>query len=76
VSVGNARFGGQETCIRAIHDILLVHGTVIVGDASRENGAGHMGASGQRPVSDDAGLLSSRGEGLGQGLVEAAQKGP
>jgi multimeric flavodoxin WrbA len=75
VSVGNARFGGQETCVRAIHDILLVHGMLIVGDASRETGAGHQGACGQRPVSEDAFALQ-RAKVLGQGLVEAAGKGP
>jgi multimeric flavodoxin WrbA len=74
VSVGNARFGGQETCVRAIHDILLVHGMRIVSDASLEAGAGHQGASGQRPVSEDAFALE-RAKILGQGLVEASSKG-
>lgn len=74
LSVGNARFGGQETTVRAMHDILLVHGMRIVGDASMETGAGHQGVCGQRPVSDDA-FAMERAKILGQGLAEAARKG-
>ncbi len=74
LSVGNARFGGQETTVRAIHDILLVHGMRVVGDSSTESGAGHQGVYGQRPVSDDP-YAVERARVMGQGLVEAARKG-
>jgi len=70
VSVGAARFGGQETTVRAIHDIFLVQGMRIIGDGSRKSGAGHQGAYAQRPVSEDTYALE-RARVLAEGLVEA-----
>lgn len=73
VAVGAARFGGQETTIRAIHDILLVHGMIIVGDASTYSGAGHQGVSASRPSKDDK-FAQERARALAEGLFEAATK--
>lgn len=70
VSVGAGRFGGQETTVRAIHDILLIHGVLIVGDASRASGGGHQGVCAQRPAAEDAEALE-RARVLAEGLVEA-----
>ena len=70
VSVGAGRFGGQETTVRAIHDILLIHGMLIVGDASRASGGGHQGVCAQRPAAEDAEALE-RARVLAEGLVEA-----
>lgn len=53
VAVGAARFGGQETTLRAIHDIMLVHGMMIVGDGDIQSDCGHHGVSAQRPAKDD-----------------------
>lgn len=53
LAVGSSRFGGQETTLRAIHDIFLVHGMLIIGDGYHEDDCGHMGAAAQRPAQAD-----------------------
>ena len=74
LSVAAARFGGQETCVRAIHDMMLVHGMVIVGDASRASGPGHQGACAKRPAEEDSEGLE-RARVLGEAVLEAARAG-
>lgn len=74
VSVAAAKYGGQETTVKAIHDILLIHGMVIVGDGSMETGAGHQGVCAQRPSKED-GFAIERAEVLGQSIVEAIDGG-
>jgi len=54
ITVGASRFGGQETALRAIHDMFLVQGMIIVGDGYHEDDCGHMGGAAQRPSSEDA----------------------
>ena len=49
---GGARFGGQETTLRAIHTMMFVQGMIIVGD-SHEKSPGHHGANAQQPAQDD-----------------------
>ncbi len=57
VSVGSARFGGQETTVRALQDIMLVHGMTVIGDGHEEDDCGHQGACAQKPAAqDDFGL--------------------
>src|SRR5450759_2875324 len=73
VAVGAGRFGGQETTIRTIQDILFVHGMRIIGDGSMATGAGHQGVAAQRPADTDSSALE-RARALGEGLVEAVQK--
>ncbi|MGE5473069.1 MAG: flavodoxin family protein [Ignavibacteriales bacterium] len=58
VTVGASKYGGQETAIRALHDILLVHGMVIVGDGHPEYGAGHHGVCAQKPAKEDEDALN------------------
>jgi multimeric flavodoxin WrbA len=53
VSVGAARFGGQETTLRALHDMMIIHGMRIVGDGTPEEDAGHHGVCAQRPAEED-----------------------
>ncbi|MDN5365336.1 MAG: hypothetical protein PWP44_539 [Thermacetogenium sp.] len=53
ITVAGARFGGQETALRAIHDIMLVHGMIVVGDGLREFDCGHHGACAQQPAGED-----------------------
>lgn len=53
ISIGASRFGGQENTVRALQDIMLVHGMTLVGDGSYLDDAGHMGASAQRPAEGD-----------------------
>lgn len=61
LAVGGARFGGQETTLRAMHDMMLCQGMTLVGDGYWEDDAGHQGACAQQPSeSDDAGLKRAR----------------
>lgn len=51
IAIGAARNGGQETTIQAIHNWMLIHGMMIVGDNS------HYGGTLQAPItSDDWGM--------------------
>lgn len=54
VTVAACRFGGQETTIKAIHDMMLVHGMLIVGDGHSESDCGHHGICAQQPAENDA----------------------
>lgn len=54
LSVGGSRFGGQETTLRALHDIMLCHGMLVVGDGYHEDDCGHLGACAQKPSAEDA----------------------
>ena len=54
VSVGAARFGGQETTLKALHDMLLVQGMGIVGEGMEDADAGHQGVCAQKPAEEDA----------------------
>ncbi len=58
VAVGAARFGGQETTIRALHDIMLVHGMILVGDGDTKTDCGHHGVAAQQPAHEDMYALS------------------
>jgi multimeric flavodoxin WrbA len=53
VSTGASRFGGQETTLRAIHDIMLVHGMIVLGDGFDTADCGHHGVCGQKPAVAD-----------------------
>ena len=70
VSVGAGRFGGQETTVRAIQDILLVQGMHIVGDGSNASGAGQQGVCAELPSREDEWALA-RARVLAEGLIEA-----
>ncbi len=72
ITVGGARFGGQETALRAIHDMMLCHGMTVVGDGFYEDDAGHQGACAQSPASEDAQALK-RAELLAKRVVEVAR---
>ncbi len=73
VAVGNSRFGGQETTLRALHDIMLIHGMSVVGDGSSEYDAGHQGVCGQRPAQKDKDAVN-RAKVLGTRLYHEALK--
>ena len=53
LSVGAARFGGQETTLQAIHNMMLVQGMIIVGDGLPDKDAGHFGAAAQHEARKD-----------------------
>jgi len=52
LSVGGGRFGGQETTVRAIHDMMFIQGMILVGDSSSK-GIGHQGVCAAQPFSED-----------------------
>ena len=66
VTVGASKYGGQETTMKALHDIMLVHGMIIVGDGFDGDDCGHHGVSAQRPAAGDdyadkrSGILAKR----------------
>ncbi len=54
VVTGGSRFGGQETTVGALHDMMLTQGMTIVGDGHLSGDAGHQGACAQQPAQDDS----------------------
>lgn len=50
ISVGASPYGGQETTIRALHDMMLIQGMTIVGNGVMTIDAGHQGACARQPV--------------------------
>lgn len=69
VTVGNAKYGGQETTIKALHDIMLVQGMIIIGDGFYEDDCGHHGVCAQKPSDQDSFALQ-RADILAKRLVE------
>jgi multimeric flavodoxin WrbA len=62
ITVGGSRNGGQETTIAAIHEFLLIHDAIIVGDGSplaHYGGTGFGGALGD-VENDDFGIETSK----------------
>jgi multimeric flavodoxin WrbA len=55
-----------------MHDIMLVHGMIIVGDGYGEDDCGHMGAAAQRPAEDDDNAIQ-RSRIIGKRIFEVAQ---
>lgn len=72
LTVGASRFGGQETTLRAIHDIMMVQGMMVLGDGHFEADAGHHGACAQRPATDDDNGIK-RAEITGRRVAEVAR---
>lgn len=72
VTTGGARFGGQETTIKAIHDMFLVQGLILVGDGHEDADAGHHGACAQGPSDKDANALN-RARILGKRIFQVAE---
>lgn len=73
VSVGAARFGGQETTIKALHDMMLIHGMSVVGEGIQDADAGHQGVSGQKPAEEDS-FAQERAVILGRRLAQEVKK--
>lgn len=71
IASGASRFGGQEATIRAMQDIMLVHGMIIVGDGHAEDDCGHMGAAAQKPSREDENAIK-RSRILGKRIYEVA----
>ncbi|NLD49309.1 MAG: flavodoxin family protein [Clostridiaceae bacterium] len=69
VTTGTSRYGGQETAMKALHDIMLVEGMIIVGDGFIEDDCGHHGVCSQKPSNNDE-FAIKRAEILGKRLFE------
>ncbi len=75
LSVGAARFGGQETTVRALHDMLLVQGMQVAGDGTADTDGGHQGVCAQKPAEKDD-FAIERAAILGRRIArEAAKRG-
>jgi len=72
VTSGAARFGGQETTIKAVHDMLLVQGFILVGDGHEDADAGHHGACAAAPAVQDTNALN-RAKILAKRIVQVAE---
>jgi multimeric flavodoxin WrbA len=73
VSVGASRFGGQETTIRTLHDMMLIHGMSLVGEGTVDFDAGHQGVCAQRPAEEDQ-FAIERARILGKRLAQEVKK--
>jgi multimeric flavodoxin WrbA len=72
VSVAMARFGGQETTVKAIHDLMLIQGMIIVGDGHRDFDCGHHGVCAQQPSMKDINAID-RARIMARRIVEVAE---
>jgi multimeric flavodoxin WrbA len=72
ITVGASRFGGQETTMKALYDIMMVQGMMIVGDGYIEDDCGHHGVCAQKPGGEDAAALK-RADILAKRLVEVCK---
>jgi multimeric flavodoxin WrbA len=73
VAVGASRFGGQETTVRALHDMLLIQGMSVVGEGTSDTDAGHQGVCATRPAAEDA-YAMERARILGRRLALEVQR--
>lgn len=72
VTVGASKYGGQETTMKALHDIMLVQGMIIVGDGYIDDDCGHHGVCSQKPADKDE-FAIKRAKILGKRLVEVCK---
>ncbi|MGE5371668.1 MAG: flavodoxin family protein [Solirubrobacterales bacterium] len=57
VTVGASQYGGQETTARAMMDMMLVQGMIVIGDGYVDDDCGHLGAMGNKPSLEDVNAL-------------------
>jgi len=72
VSVGASKYGGQQTTQRAIHDMMLVHGMMVIGDSANIDDPrpmGHQGVGAHRPASEDSYAIT-RAKAMGAQLAK------
>lgn len=69
IAVGATRFGGQETTLRTLHDMMLIHGMSIVAEGTVGTDAGHQGVCSTAPSREDE-FAQKRAVILGKRLAE------
>jgi multimeric flavodoxin WrbA len=72
IAVGGSRNGGQESTISTIHDFLLIHDAIIVGDGAPMAHYGGTGVGGPKgdTAKDEVGIETSKN--LGKRVTELA----
>ena len=73
ISVGASPYGGQETTLRALQDMMFIHGMTLVGDGMYQISAGHQGLGAQQPVFNNRDVIKSV-ENLAQRVVAEVLK--
>ncbi|MDN5347965.1 MAG: hypothetical protein PWP65_1529 [Clostridia bacterium] len=71
ISVGRIRFGGQETTLKTMFDMMLVQGMIVVGDGCEDSDCGHHGGCGQVPATGDT-FAAERVRCLGRRVAQVA----
>jgi multimeric flavodoxin WrbA len=74
IAVGGSRNGGQESTISAIHDFLLIHDTIVVGDGAPLAHYGGTGVGGPKgdTIKDEIGIETSKN--IGKRVAELASR--
>lgn len=70
ITVARSRFGGQETTLKALFDMMIIQGMIIVGNGCKED-AGHHGSCAQEPSDRDE-FAIERARRLGLRVAEVA----
>lgn len=72
MTVGASRFGGQEPVLKVMHDVMLAHGMLVVGDGFPGYDCGHLGANCQAPATEDEQAMH-RARLLGMRVAQVAE---
>ncbi|MDD3985225.1 MAG: flavodoxin family protein [Methanobacterium sp.] len=74
IAVGGSRNGGQESTIAAIHDFLLIHDAIVVGDGAplAHYGGTGVGSAAGDIKNDEIGIETSKN--LGKRVTEVAKR--
>ena len=74
IAVGGSRNGGQESTISVIHDFLLIHDAIVVGDGAPMAHYGGTGVGGPKgdTKNDEIGIETSKN--LGKRVTELAKR--
>jgi multimeric flavodoxin WrbA len=74
ISVGGSRNGGQETVCSAIHEFLLIHDAIVVGDGAPLAHYGGTGVGGPKGDTEKDLIGIETSQNLGKRVTELAQK--
>lgn len=74
IAVGGSRNGGQESTISAIHDFLLIHDAIVVGDGAPLAHYGGTGVGGPKGDTEKDVMGIETSKNLGKRVAELAMK--